>query len=295
MYYAAHWRRARVLHRLTWPGERSSRMILDSFYAADFQRYFDELLSRAPLLLFVHVPKTAGSSLNGELQPILSPGHHIFVDYTQLDRRPFNELLDEAVESFIERAKARRYRYCTGHIIASHVTRISEALPDVRPVTLLRDPVSRFVSDYRYQCSTMHPGHEQFRTAHPTIESYLELQGEWNKAAAHLVPDRLRGDTEASIGHIEASYAFVGIQEAYALSLRVLTTLAGAPRRPAVFRRVNTPTPETQVVLPADLEERIRQCNALDAAIYDHFAARFNNVAAGVSDYLDRIDPLPEA
>ena len=92
-----------------------------------------------------------------------------------------------------------------------------------------------------------------------------------------------------------ASYAFVGIQEDYALSLRLLTTLAGAPRRPAVFRRVNTPTPETAVDLPPDLEARIRARNALDLAIYDVFAARFRAVSGALTAYLDRIDPLPEA
>ncbi len=283
-----------IPHGLTWPG-RLVHVILGSLYEADFQHYFDEMLSRTALWLFVHVPKTAGSSLNGELQPILSPGHHIFVDYTQLDRRPFSELMEEAVERFIKLGEARRYRYCTGHITAPHVTRIAEALPDVRPVTLLRDPVSRFVSDYRYQCSTMHPGHEHFRLAHPTIETYLDLPGEWNKAAAHLVPADLRNDTQAAIGHVMASYAFVGIQEEYALSLRLLTTLAGAPRRPAVFRRVNTPTPETAVDLPPDLEARIRARNALDLAIYDVFAARFRAAFEALTAYLDRIDPLPEA
>ena len=269
-------------------------MIVNILYEGDFQHYFDQLLARTPLWLFVHVPKTAGSSLNGELQPILSPGHHIFVDYTQLDRLPFGELMDEAVAHFIARAQERRYRYCTGHITAPHVTRIAEALPNVRPVTLLRDPVARFVSDFRYQSSAMHPGHEQFRAAHPTIDSYLDQPGEWNKAASHLVPVHLHADPQASIDHIMANYAFVGIQEAYALSLRLLTTLAGAPRRPGVFRRVNTPTPENAVDLPADLAALIRSRNALDVAIYDVLAARFRAVEAALTRYLDRIDPLAE-
>ena len=269
-------------------------MILDDLFNERFQFYFDALISTPPLWLFVHVPKTAGSSFNGELQPILLPGHHIFVDYTKLDRQPFNELMDEAVERFIGLAGARRYRYCTGHIYASHVSRITEALSDVRPITLLRDPVSRFVSDYRYQCSTMHPGHEQFRAHHPTIESYLDLPGEWNKACAHLVPFELRDDSQASVDHIMASYAFVGIQEQYDLSLRLITTLAGAPRKPAVFRRVNTPTPETAVDLPDDLVARIRGRNMLDFAIYETLAARFRAVAPGLTAYLDRVDPLQE-
>ncbi len=268
-------------------------MILSSLYDGAFQTYFDEMLSRPALWLFVHVPKTAGSSLNGELQPILAPGHHIFIDYAQLDKRSFNDLMAEAVEKFIEKAQARRYRYCTGHITAPNVSRIAAAMPDIRPITLLRDPVSRFVSDYRYQCSDMHPGHEQFAAAHPTIESYLDLPGEWNKAAACLVPVHLRANPQSSIEHILTNYAFVGIQESYPLSLRLLTTLAGAPRRPGVFRRVNTPTAGNSVDLTPDLEARIRARNALDCAIYAFFASRFDAVSGALTAYLDRVSPLP--
>ncbi len=269
-------------------------MILEDLFEGRFQRYFDELLSRSPLWLFAHIPKTAGSSLNGELVPILSPNHHIFIDYTKLDQFTFEELMEAAVSRFIGLANSRKYAYCTGHLTAGHVTRITEAVADVRPITLLRDPLARFVSDYRYQCSTMNVGHEQFRAAHPTIESYLELPGEWNKAAVHLVPYALRqsGDARACVDYIMSHFAVVGIQEAYALSLRLITTLAGAPRRPGVFRRVNTPTAETAVFLSHGTQSLIRERNALDIAIYENLAAIFRSIQPGLAAYLDRIDPL---
>ena len=269
-------------------------MVLERFFAGDFQGYFDDVLRVKPLWLFVHVPKTAGSSLNGELVPILSPSYHIFVDYTALDRRPFHEMLDESVSRFIELAGTRRYAYCTGHLTANHVGRIARSVADVRAMTLLREPVSRFVSDYRYQCSPMHPGHEDFRRSHPTIESYLELSGEWNKASGHLLPAELRqeGDTTACVNYLTTRYDLIGIQEDYALTLRLISTLAGAPRRPTVRKRINTPTAETEVVLSTETEARIRSCNALDIAVYEVLAARFASVRAGLVEYLDRVDPL---
>ncbi len=277
-------------------GQRSQTpSLLADLFAGRYQLYFDEILSRFALWLFVHIPKTAGSSFNGELVPILAPNYHIFIDYTKLDEFTFEELLAEAVWRFIGLAKAKRYAYCTGHLAAEHVSRIKGALPDTRAITLLRDPVKRFVSDYRYQCSSMHVGYEQFREAHPTIESYLELPGEWNKASGALIPHALREDNDAGacVDYIMANYAFVGIQEAYDLSLRLITTLAGAPRRPGVFKRVNTPTPENAVHLSASVETTIRERNALDVAIYDVFAARFEAIRGGLVAYLDRADPLP--
>jgi hypothetical protein len=163
-------------------------MYLQSLFGSDFQKYFENMLKLSPLWLFIHVPKTAGSSLNGELVPILSPSFHIFVDYSRIGERPFGDLLDDAVDTFIAAAKTKRYSYATGHIRSEHVDRIVAALPEVLPITLLRDPVARFVSDYRYQCSPMHPGHEQFSARHPTIDSYMELPAERNKASGALLP-----------------------------------------------------------------------------------------------------------
>ena len=270
--------------------------MLQNLFDGNFRLYFERILKRNPLWLFVHIPKTAGSSLNGELMQVLAPSYHIFVDYSQVDQRPFNEMLDESVERFVTAAAAKRYFYCTGHILSHHVARIAEALPDVLPLTLLRDPVARFVSDYRYQSSPMHPGYEQFRARHPTIESYMDLPEERNKAALHLLPNNLReaANLQACVDYLLATYGIIGIQEQYALSLRLITTLAGLPQRPKVFKRVNTPTGETGIHLTSAQEQRIREGNALDIAIYDHIGARFGAIGPALEAYLDIVDPLPE-
>jgi hypothetical protein len=270
-------------------------MLTRSLFGGDFQLYFEDMLKRNPLWLFIHIPKTAGSSLNGELVPILSPSHHIFVDYSRIGEVPFNDLLDEAVEKFISAALEKRYAYATGHIRSGHVDSIVAALPDVLPITLLRDPVARFVSDYRYQCSQMHPGHEHFVARHPTIDSYMELPEERNKSAGALLPEALRehGDPAPCVEHLLSTYGFIGIQEDYALSLRLITTLAGAPQRPKVFKSVNTADEKTGINLTAAQEARIRADNALDVAIYEDVASRFRAVGPRLEAYLDIVDPLP--
>lgn len=178
-------------------------MKLTDLYAGNFESYFTDAQANHPLWLFVHVPKTAGSSLNGELQSIFSPSHHMFIDYAKLDPSEatlsYEYLFDQAVDRFIAMAQAKRFRYLTGHINASQVLRIVANVPNVRPITLLREPVSRFISDYRYQRSEMHPGHAEFREQYPTIQDYLRLEGDWNKTATSLLPPELwrTGDAEA--------------------------------------------------------------------------------------------------
>ena len=144
-------------------------------------------------------------------------------------------------------------------------------------------------------CSPLHPGYEQFKARHPTIDSYRDLPGGWNKASHHLVPADIRAaaDPGAAVNHLLQNYACIGVQELYPLSLRLITTLAGAPRTPHVFKRVNTPTEETAVSLTQAHKALIRERNALDIAIYDALATRFRAIAPGLTRYLDIVDPLP--
>ena len=263
-------------------------------YEGRFDEYFAGLSGQDVLWLFVHVPKTAGSSFNAELTPLLKPNHHIHIDYGLTGERPYSVLYDEAVARFIGDAQARPLRYATGHVTGAHVEQIHAAVPRARPVTLMRQPVARFISDYRYQRSAMHPGNERFRADYPTIEAYLGQPGEWNKTATYLVPPEVRrAGEQASIDHVLGRYAFVGIQEMYPLSLRMVTTLAGAPARPGPKQRVNAPTAENSVELTPELDRLIRSRNSLDMALYDVFAKRLAAVRAPLIAYLDEVAPLP--
>jgi hypothetical protein len=274
-------------------------MTPNDLFAERYDTYFDDARKGDALWLFVHVPKTAGSSLNGELVPILFPNHHIYIDYSKLDPsevgQSYEALFDKSVDRFIGLAQAKRYRYCTGHINAAQVERIVAEVPNVRPVTLLRDPVARFISDYRYQRSSMHPGNEHFSAAYPRIEDYLALPGDWNKTATSLLPTALRdsGDARACVDWLMSTYKFVGIQELYGLSLHVLSWFAGKPKRSKVRKRINDATPENEVVLTEDLLAEIRYRNALDIALYEAIAPRFQAVAESLAAYLDRVAPRP--
>jgi hypothetical protein len=276
-------------------------MHLNDLFSERFGPYFTAAHSGDPLWLFVHVPKTAGSSLNGELSPILAPADHLFIDYSRLNAteasQSYEQLFDQRVDHFIEQSRVRHFRFCTGHINAAQVERIVAQVPDTRPITLLRHPVARFVSDYRYQCSDMHPGHQHFRHTYPTIHHYLELQGDWNKITTSLVPAPLRetNDAQACADWLIRTYAFIGLQEMYDLSLHALSWFAGVPRRPHVRRRINTPTAENEVILTASLEADIRERNALDMAVYEAIAPGLIAIAPALATYLDRVAPRPRA
>ena len=82
-------------------------------------------------------------------------------------------------------------------------------------------------------------------------------------------------------------YAFIGVQEMYPISFRLLTTLVGQPLWPRMRENVNTEN-EAERDIPPELVQRIQEANALDAALYDHVAGRL----AAVRDALvQRLTP----
>jgi hypothetical protein len=113
---------------------RPPQLSLADLFAGRFDTYFTAARAGRPLWLFVHVPKTAGSSLNAELAPILPPSAHIFIDYSKLNsaelQQSYEELFDHSVDRFIEAARTKRFRFCTGHINAAQVQRIADAVRD---------------------------------------------------------------------------------------------------------------------------------------------------------------------
>lgn len=255
-------------------------MVLSLLFEGAFDAYAEAVRRDARLWLFVHVPKTAGSSLSGELARLAPPYHNIHIDHTDRSR-PGPERFDAAVAAFLDlhRGAAQPFRSASGHILNRHMERIRAAVPGTAPVTMLRHPVSRIISDYRYQRSPMHPLSEEVIRRAPDFDAFLDLPGPRNRMAKHLVPiemvrkERLR----PAVNYVVERFAFAGLQESYDLSFRLLTALiTGTPVAPTEKRRVNEEG--ERVTLTPELERKLRERNALDFAIYEAVQVRFQAV-----------------
>ncbi len=260
---------------------------------------FDAWLTRAavpppPLWLFVHVPKTAGSSLSAEVATTLSPYRSLHIDH--LDRsRPALARYDDAVEQAIAVHAATPFRFASGHVQQRHVARMVAGIPGTRLFSMLREPAARLVSDYLYQRSPMHPLAEEVKRRVPDFDAFLGLPGQRNRAARHLVPAAIveSGDVAAAIAHLDAHFAFIGVQERYALSFRALSAMLGIPHRPPTARmRVNSAAAAERAEIAARLSDpalaaRIAAANALDIALYRHVAARWDAIAPRLEAWLE--------
>ncbi len=274
-------------------------MVLKLLFDQDFENYFAQAGAGKPLWLMVHVPKTAGSSLGTELGALLRPSYNINIrnvdpplDHITKPAARHAAKFEFAVDQFLQAAAAKPHRFASGHITGDHAARIMTTLPNVRAFAMLRHPVARFVSDYRYQRTPMHTDPEGFKARYPDFPSYVHTHNIYNKITSHLVPKAMldANDAQACIDYITNTYTFIGMQEAYPLSFRTITTLVGSPARATARERVNTPTPENSVELTPELERTIRESNPIDMAVFAAFAQRLRAIREGLAAYLKRKD-----
>lgn len=246
----------------------------------------------------MHVPKTAGSSLGTELAALLPPYANIHIDRTdRADRsRTAPERYDDATEAFLAGHAERPFRFASGHLQFRHVKRITEAVPGTRLFTMLREPVARLVSDYLYQRSPMHPLAEEVRARIPDFAAFVELKGQRNRIARHLLPPKVvqEGDVPAALDMLRNRYALIGVQERYELGFRALTAmLTGQPALPSAERkRVNDGAAEEKARVmealrdPA-LQARIVELNGFDLGVHAALAADWDRIAVPLSEWLD--------
>jgi hypothetical protein len=124
--------------------------VFEHLVAGRFADYFNSITTpRGAPWLFVHVAKTAGTSLRQDINRVLRPATHITVRGPNLGRNR-DDMFDEAVEAFLQRHAATPYRLASGHLRARHTEKLRAALPGLRCCTMVRDPLARLISDYRY-------------------------------------------------------------------------------------------------------------------------------------------------
>lgn len=218
------------------------------------------------LWLFIHVPKTAGSSLSNELARTRKPYRNIHIDYSK-PQIPHDQQLQAAVDDFIASAKARPHLSASGHITMKHARQIQREIPGTKLVTIIRDPVARVISDFRYQRTPAHPPYQDFIRKFPSIWDFIEHGPSRNKMARHLAPN-FQEPAEQIVRDVCQAMAFIGAVEMYPLSFSLMFKLMGEDRRPKLHVRKTEARAENDVEVTPALRQRIRELNPIDEAIY---------------------------
>jgi len=229
---------------------------------------------RAPeaLWIFVHIPKTAGSSFASELAEMRRPYRNIHIDYSDKSRSHAGKM-DEAVARFVEESQTTEFRSCSGHIDMDHVGQIRAAHPTAKVITFLRNPFTRVVSDFRYARTPAHPPFKEFIRQYPTILDYVLAPESQNKMARTLCGSKLSTTADIS-ALVAANLAFLGLVEMYPMSFNIITRLFGEERMPTEYKRKTESVAENQIELDGFLRREIMQANEQDFALYEYVRER---------------------
>lgn len=236
------------------------------------------ILPGSSQLLFIHVPKTAGTTLSRILEGLF-PVEQVCPAYYMRDlllMRPDD---------------LSTYRLFRGHFEYS----VTELLGAPSCLTMLREPVARVISYYRYiRSAPKHPRHEKF--AAMQLEEVIEdpeellpisnhqarvfgrfldldlvrakMSGAPIDGATHRSAPRPTGiNVERACARL-ADFGFVGISERFEESLLLLADVLGFdPNVP--YESLNVTPADQAAEFDPEVIEKIRGMNSADLRIYD--------------------------
>jgi hypothetical protein len=223
-----------------------------------------------PTVLFLHVPKTAGTSFRSALASAIAPGKRVWI-------YPPEDMVGALTPSMLGElsdSDKRRLRLVMGHFHFG----LHRSLPQrSHYVTMVREPVARVASLYKHYCQT-HPeivaemGFEEWVFSGRVLQTDNEMtrliSGRENVHFGECTADLLA----EAFDHIRNHFAAVLSMEDITRSAEMFSRLLHV-RLPKIPRENVSPE---QAVLP-ELSEvglrRIAELNRYDAALYD-FARR---------------------
>lgn len=172
--------------------------------------YYDS----SDIVLFPHIPKTAGMSVGKALHESFD----IFHGVTWNDaRQSFNKLTQEAC--YVRSQETPVRQVIMGHFTYTEVQIWKLLGLPIKCASIMREPVARVVSHYNYNCSDAHPASQQFIQKFPTLKSFAESQP-FDYQIRWLIGPSYSFDH--TLEKLTQDFSFLGITEHLSASLQHL-------------------------------------------------------------------------
>jgi hypothetical protein len=216
-------------------------------------------------LAYIHIPKTAGSSLVALINGYGIRWHHVpaGVYYKEVDA--FMGSYRHSLENISDDVKRGNFDLLFGHFTARDLLVAYKSSLTFRNATTLRDPVERMISEYFYSISPAHNGRDVVLEKFPTIEAWVYNNTETEVISSFL--EEYKGESAERIAtRVMEEYAFVGLTDAIEDSFRAFGNIfnqANLIEIPKV--NVNSSKP-TQI--GDDLRKVLKERNARDVELY---------------------------
>ncbi len=197
------------------------------------------------ICLFMHIPKTAGTSVGKALQASFDVFHSVAWTHVGKSFRA------KTKKALYARTRSAQRQVLMGHFSWIEVQYWKNQELPIKLATIIRDPLARFVSNYNYNCSSSHPLNGQFRERFPNMEAYarqLESDHQLNVMIGAFY------SFDHALELLCKYYTFIGVTEHLGASLDHLRLSHGFENNVVEYRE-NTASRPTAV---ADVSDAVR-------------------------------------
>jgi hypothetical protein len=228
-------------------------------------------------LIFLHIPKAAGTTLHKILERQYKQSEIFEIDGSKV-LASIKEFTNLSLE---QRSKIKLLK---GHMPFG----LHEHLP--RPsvyITVLRHPIDRVISHYYYTLQTpYHYLHERVKSQKMTLRDYVEseISGELDNGQVRLLAGVdmeipfgkcSRKLLEQAKNNLENHFAFVGLAEYFNETILLMKKVLGWKRYP-VYQTMNPTKAKPHISqIPEDTLRAIEKRNELDIELYELVAKDF--------------------
>ena len=214
-------------------------------------------------LIFLHIPKTAGTTLNRIIEWQYNPLSIYTMD-------PYR--IRATAERFkgLSEERRRRFRVVRGHLFYG----LHKFLPQgASYITMLRDPVARFLSSYYFILRRpLHPLHRKLTTEQLGVEDYLRLTPQHrhnlqSRFVAGMENDPISDQQLLDMAkeNLTRSFSVVGICERFKESLVLMAKTFGWEIPFYENRKVS----KNRAPIEPELVEIIKNHNRVDVELYE--------------------------
>jgi hypothetical protein len=219
-------------------------------------------------LIFVHIPKTAGTTLNRIIDWQYDPLSIFTID-------PHRIRATAARFKTLSQGRRRRFRVIRGHSPYG----IHEYLPQgAIYMTMLREPVARLLSSYYFILRwPLHPLHRKFKRERLTVDHLVQFQPHRHNLQCRFISGLGntgtcdRGTLELAKENLARSFRIIGLAERFEESLLLMTAILDWRVQFYESHKVATTRPSPDPALLEMLSER----NQLDLELYEFAKKRF--------------------
>jgi hypothetical protein len=178
----------------------------------------NKFTASADTMLFVHIPKTAGVSVGKAFHSTFDRFYSIQWDnigpsFRQATRR-----------ASYEQSRSSGRQVIMGHFGWPEIQLWRNHEMAMKCGAIFREPTARIVSNFNYNSSAAHPGHEKFIKRFPTLESYaidVDLDFQLTKTVGFI------SSFEEALVKLTKYYTFLGLTERLSASLTHLSRSHG--------------------------------------------------------------------